>query len=539
MSSPRQHSGRKLFTFGPRSGGESGFTAFSLLGAAPFSLRGPKGSRILNWGHKALAAQLLDTMADKLPQTNMAYQETLSATSARLRRSALESLKFDGARYTISYALQDEKGQIRWIEESAERVSGDNDSATYIEGVFKDITNEYQSKTQAAYDMRYDTLTGFYNAVYFQDILLHQQAAGHTAQIIQININNAGDIAAVYGASALDYVYQSLARRISGEVSPDDFVAFDRSKGYSLLFCGFGSENLLSRAKKLAYILRCIPIESPYGTLHPECEITIETPQAIKRQAIESSFRNLCTPSADLPELTDADVMQALEQELFCLAYQPICQSGTRMPIYYEALLRVKDKNGKLSTAFPYILAAEKHGLIGRIDLFVLRAAHKDLVRDPKLNIALNVSAGSIAAPDVVNAYVRILEAMGNDAKRVTVELTETMAVDNIGVANSFAARLRSMGCALAIDDFGTGHSSFQTLMGLEAQTIKIDGSYVKGIAVDQMKQNFVRMMAEMAQVFGLKIVAEMIDNEADTLMCERLGVDYLQGFFLGKPTIL
>ena len=91
----------------------------------------------------------------------------------------------------------------------------------------------------------------------------------------------------------------------------------------------------------------------------------------------------------------------------------------------------------------------------------------------------------------------------------------------------------------LAIDDFGAGHTSFRNLLGLEAQILKIDGSYIKDISRATDKQNFVRMVAEMAQVFGLSTVAEKIDNEADARMVERLGVNYLQGFYLGSPAPL
>jgi len=189
-----------------------------------------------------------------------------------------------------------------------------------------------------------------------------------------------------------------------------------------------------------------------------------------------------------------------------------------------------------LRSAFPYISAAEKLGLVNLIDQRTLSLAGRLLHKRSNIKLSINVSAGTVQDEDARRAYLKNLEKLGNITQRLTFELTETMAIDNMEAANLFSNAIRSMGGRLAIDDFGAGHTSFNNLMQLEAQIIKIDGSYIRDLSRNPVKQTFVRMIAEMADVFGLETVAEMIDNEADARLVERMGIGFLQGFHLGRP---
>ena len=119
----------------------------------------------------------------------------------------------------------------------------------------------------------------------------------------------------------------------------------------------------------------------------------------------------------------------------------------------------------------------------------------------------------------------------------MTLELTETVALDDPATASAFSSEVRGIGCSFAIDDFGSGYTTFRNLMAIEADTIKIDGTLIEGIASNQNKQTFVRMMVDLAQTFSVRTVAEMVDNRADADILRRLGVDYLQGYMFGVPS--
>ena len=152
------------------------------------------------------------------------------------------------------------------------------------------------------------------------------------------------------------------------------------------------------------------------------------------------------------------------------------------------------------------------------------------------IRLSINVSAGTVKSEKAAALYLEQLERANETAKRLTLELTETLALENTDLANQFAAKARALGCQFAIDDFGAGHTSFRHLLNVEADTIKIDGAFVRDISLHDYKQTFVRLIVDLAQTLGIKTVAEMVDNPSDARTLKFLGVDYLQGFLFGFP---
>ena len=134
-------------------------------------------------------------------------------------------------------------------------------------------------------------------------------------------------------------------------------------------------------------------------------------------------------------------------------------------------------------------MAAERLGLVNLLDRRALEIAAVALREDPDLHIALNVSAGTLRDEDAASEYIAALKALGPDAARVTIELTETLALDDPAMASLFSIELRKLGCAFAIDDFGSGYTTFRNLMAIEADTIKIDGSFIQDISTQPHKQ--------------------------------------------------
>ena len=147
------------------------------------------------------------------------------------------------------------------------------------------------------------------------------------------------------------------------------------------------------------------------------------------------------------------------------------------------------------------------------------------------------MSAGTVKNKDIADDYIAALRALGPDVNRVTLELTETLALEDPAMASRFSDEARSLGCEFAIDDFGAGYTTFRNLLAIEADTIKIDGKFIQNLSSSPNNQTFVRMMVDLAQTFGVKTVAEMVDNPADADLLERLGVDYLQGYMFGIPS--
>ncbi|NNE57169.1 MAG: EAL domain-containing protein [Hellea sp.] len=513
-----------------------------MLRAVPFTLRGPLKSRILKWGDETLASRLLQNPSSELPATEGEFTDILNGHAARLRRSAIELLKSDGDQYRVTYEILRPDNQTIWIEERGERLTGDGDAPDNISCLLRDITEQIINQESSETRMRYESRTGLYNAAYFDEILFHMSQVGPIGSLITLEISNSRAILENFGPAAFDYMLEALALRIKGELDPNDYAAYVSEGLFRIYPINKDATAILTLSKKLKFLLSDLPVESPFGQIMPNCRVSIEKPNILKPAHLEQipgSAKGTVSTFRAPKNIKEVDILIALERNRFCLVYQPIKTAHKRVTAYYEALLRYRDDDGALHSAFPFIQAAEQFALIDQIDMRTLSLAKAALANNPGLKISINISVGSILSARARDKYLTAFAELGRRAKEVIVELTETMAISNLDLANGFATDLKNMGARLAIDDFGAGYTSFQNMMGLEAEIIKIDGAFVRDIAVSPEKQRFVRLLAEMAQVFGLKTVAEMVDSEADARMTERLGVDYLQGFYLGRPETL
>jgi len=198
--------------------------------------------------------------------------------------------------------------------------------------------------------------------------------------------------------------------------------------------------------------------------------------------------------------------------------------------------LRLRRDDGEMVSAGDFIMAAERLGCVHLLDRRALEIARETLLAYPTIHIALNVSAATVKTSETADAYLDALKTLGKATERVIVEMTETVALDDPAMASRFSVEVRALGCRFSIDDFGAGHTTFRNLMAIEADEIKIDGSFIRDLSLTPHKQVFVRMMVDLAQTFSVKTVAEMVGSREDADLLTRIGVDYLQGYMFGLP---
>jgi EAL domain-containing protein (putative c-di-GMP-specific phosphodiesterase class I) len=160
------------------------------------------------------------------------------------------------------------------------------------------------------------------------------------------------------------------------------------------------------------------------------------------------------------------------------------------------------------------------------------------LYAHPEVKLSINVSGTTATDPSWLQSFITYVRENREVAERMTVELTETAALHAFEENARFVSRLRDMGCRVAIDDFGAGYTSFRNLHMLRVDTVKIDGSYVKGLARSPDNQIFVRTLVELAKNFQLETVAEWVSSEEDAELLARYGVDYFQGYCFGEPSL-
>ena len=220
------------------------------------------------------------------------------------------------------------------------------------------------------------------------------------------------------------------------------------------------------------------------------------------------------------------------------LAYQPIVDATTHEVDHYECLLRLRRRDGQIATAGQFVPLVEQSGLMRLVDRRALELAVEELCGHPRVHLAVNISGHTAADRGWLRMLTAMVRGMPELAERLTVEITETVALQDIEDTARFVAKLRDLGCRVALDDFGAGYTSFRNLKALDVDCVKIDGSFVKGLSDNIDNQLFVRTLLGLAEGLGLKTVAECVETAADAALLARRGVRYLQGWHFGKPVI-
>ncbi len=229
---------------------------------------------------------------------------------------------------------------------------------------------------------------------------------------------------------------------------------------------------------------------------------------------------------------------KSLANNSVVFAYQPIIHAINKNIDHYECLLRIPDENGKLISIGPIIAEAENKGLCYALDKIVLEMTINELLDNPKLILAVNISNIGISDDLLLEKAISLLKTydIGN---RLIIEITETSLNDNYTKINDFISSLNEFGCQFALDDFGSGFTSFRQLSQLKVDVIKIDGSYVRNILKDKQSQYFVSRIIEVASELGITTVAEFVEDEEIANMLIEFGVTAMQGNFFGAASII
>ncbi|WP_404785354.1 EAL domain-containing protein [Altericista sp. CCNU0014] len=242
---------------------------------------------------------------------------------------------------------------------------------------------------------------------------------------------------------------------------------------------------------------------------------------------------------------------RALEEDRFCLYYQPIAAVTTpAQSEHYEVLVRLIDEQGNLVAPMAFIPAAERYNLMHLIDRWVIKTLFKtqgshyrEIWQQCQLEgvscdalYAINLSGASINDDQFMDFVQEQFALHQIPAPLICFEITETLAIANLTKARQFIHELQRLGCHFALDDFGSGMSSFGYLKNLPVNYLKIDGSFIRNIVKDPVDEAMVEAMVRIGHVMGMKLIAEFVENDAILERIKVLGIDYAQGYGIAAP---
>ena len=238
-----------------------------------------------------------------------------------------------------------------------------------------------------------------------------------------------------------------------------------------------------------------------------------------------------------------ARIQHALDDDRFELYAQPIAtvEPSDSAPAHYEVLLRMQDEQGQIVLPGAFLSAVERYNLSARLDNWVTRNAFEWLVQHPKCMesldlLSINLSGHSLGDGQLMGHIVERFKEGRIPPEKICMEITETAAITNLTSATRFIRMLKEWGCRFALDDFGSGLSSFAYLKNLPVDFLKIDGLFVKDILDDPIDFAMVKSINEIGHVMGKKTVAEFVDSEDILSSLRDIGVDYAQGYAIGRP---
>ncbi len=468
-------------------------------------------------------------------------------------RLETERVRKDGSMITVSLTVspvRDADGRVM----SAAVIARDISDRKRYEQRLRDLAD-------------HDQLTGLFNRRRFDQELKRELAragryASHGA-VLSLDIDNFKSINDAAGHAAGDAVLSEVAHVLRDHVRPTDVVARLGGDEFAVLLSSVeprearvAAEHLLAAIhnRRAVYGGKTFRIMASIGVAAFESddatagEVLVNADLAM--YAAKRSGRDrvvLYTPSEArharaMAKLTWSQrIRDALEHDRFVLHMQPILELASGEVSHGELLLRMQGSRGKLIAPGAFLPAAERFGLIHAIDRWVVRHAIQLLAdSDPAQmpRVGVNLSGESVVGDAQLLAVIEDeLRNTSADPGRLIFEVTETAAIANMPEATSFAEGLTNLGCSLALDDFGTGFGSFYYLKHLPVQYLKLDGEFIQNLPRSRVDEHMVKAIVGVAQGLGIKTVAESVADDETIRLLQEHGVDYAQGFHVGRPS--
>jgi diguanylate cyclase (GGDEF)-like protein/PAS domain S-box-containing protein len=465
--------------------------------------------------------------------------------------------------------LVKETNQERSIELSASPLRTTRGDLSGVVVVIRDVTEMRGLTRQISYQASHDALTGLVNRREFErrteDALTSVRSSGTQHVFCYMDLDGFKIVNDTSGHVAGDHVLQEVAALIKEAVRDSDTVARLGGDEFGLLLLSCP----LEKAKRISEdVVRSISehrfiwkekifnigvsvgvveisresgsVEELIGAADSACYVAKRQGNHVHMYSAHDEF--VARQRGEIHWLQK--LQTAIRENRFELLAQPIVavvdteHTGPAI----ELLLRMVDgetQGGILPAEF--LRAAERYRLMGEVDCWVVQAAFMALARGgirlpPGRTVAINLSGQTIGDPQFLEFVVDCFDRTGVSPEQICFEVTESAVTTNVEHARRFIGVLHGMGCRFALDDFGRGLSSFANLKHLPLDYLKIDGTFIRNLETDNVNQAMVAAMVKLARTLNFKVVAEQVEDRAAQEAAKRMGVDFLQGFYLGRP---
>lgn len=435
---------------------------------------------------------------------------------------------------------------------------------------FLDITERRQKEDELRYQASHDSLTGLLNRLEFErrltEVVKSKDNELKQHAMFFLDLDQFKVINDTCGHAAGDELLRQISEVLSNSVRHDDTLARIGGDEFAILMLNCSLDQAINVANIILDVINqfqfaweghvfriqvsigLIPIS---GEAQPISELFIQADAAcyLAKDAGRNRIHVYRSNDSEVEQRHSemqwiSKIYSALEENRFLLYAQSIVPIKKQTKHHFELLLRMKDTHSQIIAPGAFLPAAERYDIIEKLDRWVIENSFKILSTSSdfleSINfISINLSGKSLSSQSLLETIVSRLEVSNIPASKICFEITETSAIANFNHALKFINELKQKGFLFALDDFGTGLSSFEYLKKLPVDFLKIDGIFVKEIAENPIDLEFVKSINGIGHVMGMKTIAEFVENEEILEKLSAMGVDYAQGYAVGKPVPL
>jgi diguanylate cyclase (GGDEF)-like protein len=513
----------------------------------------PEAERLL----ELLATRVYDRVESQVQ--SLIFNDESDEERARLLDGRSENL--------LAYPVLDDHGTAIGILAVAAR----HDMHIFSNGD-RNLLEVMAKKASRIIHTHHDSLTGLMNRSGFESMLVASLASTQSNNLehvlLHINIDQLHVINDLMGFQEGDMLIRRVAKTLKVTLRDTDVVSRLGGGEFSVLLPSCDIRQGYAVAEKVQQAVRELTVVSAQRTLDVSmcigvsivnrdaegivgvmaaAEIACKAAKDQGKDRIEVFAEDNTTLVRRSEEIEwIGRVQEALREDqfvLFCQPVKPLQNTGTAP--HFEILIRLRDHNGEILAPIVFLPAAERYQLMPMVDRWVIHNSLKMLssywkaisADDPVF--CINLSGQSFANPGFQAFIIDEIRESRIPPENICFEVTETVAIAHIDDAVTFMGALRKFGCSFSLDDFGAGLSSFGYLKVLPVDYLKIDGSFVREITTDEISRSMVGAISQIGKTMGLSIVAEFVQDEESQGILRAIGVDYAQGYGVGKPSPL